>query len=486
MNPSDVVIARGSKRAGDIYREIREWHGHTGNPRHDPSKQPIAIDHENKAVLALESCLASGKCDGVFYSLYLTTEGRGETPDPRNSNWGMNQSDSPKPIAVMADRGGMIYEVEVMAPLAFFKGTLLEGELVQYGGVQQRFLVFGAIAYKGASLKYKNQHEQYEYASRCVPVEKELTPLTADTTPSKWQEQLRGISEGDRIVCMGNKHSLAFQLKPVVEGARLAECVAQIAELPYRCDGLIFTFRDRTLKWKAETTIDIVVESRIENGMWLVDYLLPDSKGTLSDIHDVLFGLRDRAGAKDVQACLEFKSPDPILLTILNGSPDPTSLTRHVIEFNCELDRSHLIPTDCDLVFTCRARNVRLDKTHGNSERTLQHSMQTVLDAVGISDLLALVQERDKQIKAAAVNNWARSVLTAAVEEKRACDNQAPPTLFPPISSKEPARPLPTPISSKHVLPRGASGSSKRLTNSLGNFFSQRPAQQKATKKAAK
>ena len=109
------------------------------------------------------------KSDGVRYSLMLTLR-PGSTRE------------APAPVALMVDRSRGMYEVEVLAPEAYFvDGTLLEGELVwrQPHERDLLFLVFDAVRVKGEPLAAAPFGERMRRAEAATRFSEEIAAVAA-------------------------------------------------------------------------------------------------------------------------------------------------------------------------------------------------------------------------------------------------------------------------------------------------------------------
>ena len=112
-----------------------------------PGAHPTGLTRQNLPLLCTAPYVAALKTDGVRFMLLLTQRPDGE------------------PIALMIDRGWRMYEVCVWASVAFFKGTLLDGELVfneSPSAASLHFLVFDVVCVSANHVAHRSFGERLQ------------------------------------------------------------------------------------------------------------------------------------------------------------------------------------------------------------------------------------------------------------------------------------------------------------------------------------
>lgn len=186
------------------------------------------------------------KSDGVRYVLFLTVR-----PDDRDAA-----------VALFVDRAWNMYEVEVVAPEAYFvDGTILDGELVWRQPREDAllYLAFDAIRVAGASLAERPFAERIAAAARCTRHAEELGD--ADDVE-------RRALETNTLVVTHYDPPVRARAKRFVDRAHAVRLWADRFEADHRVDGVVLHRADRPYmcgtawdgrmyKWKAHATVDL-------------------------------------------------------------------------------------------------------------------------------------------------------------------------------------------------------------------------------------
>ncbi len=156
--PSGAVVEPGPEAAA-LRRAANRLYGIDEGCARFPAVMPQSVDDTNASQMHKAPYVAMEKTDGVHYVLLMTRV-------------------AGKPIAVMFGRSGTMFRVNLPAAAPYYKGTLLEGELVRWvqprprkrgrdegteskeepaGHAFQhralRFVVFEAVALRGVDLR---------------------------------------------------------------------------------------------------------------------------------------------------------------------------------------------------------------------------------------------------------------------------------------------------------------------------------------------
>jgi hypothetical protein len=219
-----------------------------------PGANPISLSRAALPQLRAAPHVVALKSDGVRYALLLTLR-----------PCGSGARAAPSPVALMVDRAGHMYEVEVVAPEDHFvKGTLLEGELVwrqpEGRGALMLFLVFDAVRVKGVSLLHAPFVERLEAARRCTCHSEELARLPDDEVESR-------VAEADAVAIVHFDPPLAMRPKRFVDRAHAAQLWSERGESECRVDGLVLQRSDAAYvrgtaggaayKWKPTHSVDL-------------------------------------------------------------------------------------------------------------------------------------------------------------------------------------------------------------------------------------
>lgn len=220
------------------------WRGRTPSITSFPGCNPCSLSRDALRDVLTHTYVIALKSDGVRYALYLTLRPDGE------------------PIALMVDRAWNMFEVEVVAPAAFFeRGTILEGELVwqQPEATRLVYLIFDGIVVKGRNLTTLPFGERLMEANACTRMSSELA-----TAPDLEARAL----ETDSIVMVHYEPELLMRPKTFVGREHIAQLWAKRRDIDHRVDGVILhryatpyhvgTAQNHTvLKWKDAATVDL-------------------------------------------------------------------------------------------------------------------------------------------------------------------------------------------------------------------------------------
>lgn len=228
-----------------------------------PACNPKSVSWHNRGALRerrYDICL---KSDGVRYALVLTTR----------------RENRECPVALMIDRSGNTYEVEVVAPEEYFvRGTIVEGELVwrQPDEEVMLFYVFDAICVKGertTSLPFRERVRRVHSIVR--------HPIDAQD-PTEIEDF---ALETDSIVMVHFVPRIVMRAKHFVAIEHAARLWRDRGDSEHRVDGIIFqdvdapyccgTAWDQScLKWKDHSSIDL---RGVATNLQAVDGPLPDT-----------------------------------------------------------------------------------------------------------------------------------------------------------------------------------------------------------------
>ena len=235
------------------------WSGARGAApaQHHPGCNPCSLARARLPELAARRYGITLKSDGVRYSLMLTLR-PGSTRE------------APAPVALMVDRSRGMYEVEVLAPEAYFvDGTLLEGELVwrQPHERDLLFLVFDAVRVKGEPLAAAPFGERMRRAEAATRFSEEIAAVAAGEGAAQADAAQRAL-EVDCVALVHYDPPLAMRPKHFVERRHAARLWGDRRECEHRVDGLILMDLDApyvrgnaeagaAFKWKDHSTVDL-------------------------------------------------------------------------------------------------------------------------------------------------------------------------------------------------------------------------------------
>jgi len=318
------------------------------------------------------------KSDGVRYALLLC-------------------EDAGEPVALLVDRSMRAYQAAVTAPPRFFKGTLLDGEVVLGDGARV-FLAFDAVALCGdTTIAQKPLTRRYEALSGAVArthgdaAERAAAISGSHDTLSvavkRCAPLTREAVERALRTCHGHA-SDGLVLTPIVDGVRM-----------WRHTGMF--------KWKPAEghTLDFVVRGRLhagaeadvparEPGRWSFAAYYED-RGQ-APLGGALFRPMVRAGTAragtapgTAHAVHFYVAESPLLESLArHAERKGRDSFRGVVEFECVPQERppDAAPGDPTAV-ACTAKALRRDKSHANSRRTIESTLVSLLDPVTVEDL---------------------------------------------------------------------------------------------------
>lgn len=218
-----------------------------------PGCNPCSLTRDTLPQLGHHPYTVAYKSDGVRYALYLTLR-RDSTPV------------RPRPVAIMVDRARTMYEVDVIAPEAYFaQRTLLEGELVwrQPQEKEMLFLVFDCLRSKGVAFHTRPFCERLAEVQRCVVRPEEVSRLEDEDQTYDTADELDGIVLYHFLprVAMACKtfakveDATALWEGRSTAGHRVDGLILQRSDLPYSTGAAKHA---GVLKWKQHNTVDLV------------------------------------------------------------------------------------------------------------------------------------------------------------------------------------------------------------------------------------
>lgn len=365
LQPSFSVLESPEER--DLYarRLCRHW-GPVGTQWYERSKtfpgsNPVNLSRSGLRLLEERSYAVALKSDGVRYALYLTTR-PGHT------------ATEPLPVALMVDRAYRMFEVEAVAPQAFFeKETVLEGELVWEQPKEQRmlFLVFDAVLVQGRSLLQQPFKVRLQEARKAVAEGLE----GEDTRTPEDVEQM--VKEVNAVTIVHFLPEIRMSCKTFVPTQYSSVLWKERLDCSHSVDGLILQDEDApyirgkasdgaAFKWKEHLTVDLKVrktgeERSGEEPAWPGGsaVVLETAQGS---VPGSMLGRSVRCVQNKVTSDLEHTGKD------------------HVMEFLVTVDafHVHLFPLRC-----------RLDKNHPNSLAVFQSIVEDCVKRVSVEELTA-------------------------------------------------------------------------------------------------
>ena len=304
---------------------------------HFPGSHPISLERKNLPFLKKKEgdFLVSLKSDGVRYILYMTLRPNTETP-----------------VCFLIDRSKNMYEIEVWAPEDYYKGTIIDGELLWNLSCDNTttFLAFDVVKYKGIMCT-KNS-----YSERLKILEQIILEEQCDT-----KEEVESIiEEKDKIVSMNNLYNMKLKAKMFTPLNMLYKLWEDRNTTCYRHDGLIFTknmdeykhgsAKNSVFKWKPYYSIDVIVKTGL---------IYANSKDS-----------------EDLVKC-------------------ETILGRNLVLLENKINFKNSDVLECDVrkegnSFYLFPMRVRLDKKFPNTIQTIESSCTGLLDNVTIDELCQL------------------------------------------------------------------------------------------------
>lgn len=304
--------------------------------QHDrtPGCQPLSLSRKMLGRVLENDYAVTLKSDGVRFVLFLTT--RSSSPPG-----------APQPVALMIERSGIMFEVEVVAVAdAFEKKTVLEGELVwrQPHEESMLFLVFDCLLSSGRLMLRE------PFRVRRAELER-LTRYSEDVDQSDDVEQQ--VDETQSIVLSQYTPRVRMRSKTFVERRFASTLWDQRSEVDHRVDGIVLqdqnavyrfgtAYDGSILKWKMFATVDL-------QGGTAPDRLPRTADGPLPAlVHGRRFTVRTDSRIRP-------ETEDTIV--------------------------EYLVTTDECLV-TLFAMRVRQDKERANSLRVVEATVHDVLEAI--------------------------------------------------------------------------------------------------------
>ena len=335
--PSFSKITKDEEKDKYWFMLLKDWQL-PKHIKHFPGSHPISIERKDLEYLKKNESdfLVSLKSDGVRYILYMTY--RPETDSP---------------VCLLIDRARNMYEIEIWGSEDFYKGTIIDGELLWNlpNESTTTFLAFDILQLKGENMKNKT------YSERLVVLEN----IIFNNVFSKSVEDIENeIEENDKIIAMNNLYNLTIKAKHFTPPTMLPILWKDRLNSQYRHDGLIFTknldeyklgsAENSIYKWKPCYSIDVVIK---ENKIY----------------------------------CNSFKT-------------STLECIENILEHKIELTKSKLNFTENDIVECDVQKNgntlqlfpmrVRLDKDFPNTMKTIVSSCEGVVNKVTIEELFDL------------------------------------------------------------------------------------------------
>ena len=249
--PSKSAVDSAEERAEYASLLAEAWGVPKAGRRRLPrelTSNPVSLSKANLGVLREGGGYVVGhKSDGVRYALFLF----------------LRPSDG-TPAALMVDRAGSMYEVDVAAPEEYFaRRTLFEGELVwrQPDERAMIFAVFDVLLKKGRRLAGRPFAERIREARVSTLLSAELSLL-----PSVEEVEMRCL-ETDTVVLLSFDPPILMEPKHFVDLRHAGTLWASRGECKHRTDGLIVHSASAAYKpgpafgcvykWKSEHTVDL-------------------------------------------------------------------------------------------------------------------------------------------------------------------------------------------------------------------------------------
>jgi hypothetical protein len=253
----------------------------------------------------------------------------------------------------MIDRAKNMYEVEVVAPEAYFaRGTVLEGELVWREPRRQQmlYLVFDAVCVRGESLLALPFEERLRRAEACTRWSEEIAADADDDVEAR-------VAETDSVALVHYEPSMLMRPKHFVSRDHAARLWNERRDCEHRVDGIVLMDLDSAYvrgtaedgvayKWKHGSSVDLELAA---DGLRAADGPLP------TRVH----GRTVRADSNRV-------------------SETAAAQGVRIVEY-------HLTVTDAEVALL--PTRTRPDKAHANGIRVIEATVRDVLDAVQVEEL---------------------------------------------------------------------------------------------------
>lgn len=242
MRPSRVEV-KNPKIYGLVKKELAKAWRIPGKLTHFPGKQPRPLNRDD--LLFLDNYVVTEKSDGVRFTLLLSRL------DNRNA-------------AILVNRKFSMYQLQVFAPEVYFKGTVLEGELVEEGEGVLKFLVFDVSSFCGRSVVKWDFLKRYEKINDMCASSTDWNKNHVLYKSSNIMGNLQTLAENDKVVCIPEKSCELFIYPKsfyIFKGF-MGSLVRNSRSLGHLSDGFIFTplkagANAMHLKWKYQPTIDL-------------------------------------------------------------------------------------------------------------------------------------------------------------------------------------------------------------------------------------
>lgn len=203
------------------WEKLLEYWGLPPTFQHFPGANPISIERKDIETIVKHDYLVALKTDGVRYLLLMTTK-----------------PNSTEPISIMIDRTLKMYEIEIWASEEYyFKGCLLEGELVWDSCQSLNYIVFDVIMLKGLKCNDMN------YRNRLDVIQNHIFSAD-DNIDDETLENM--LSEEDKFCARNNSYNLQIQPKMCVSKHQLSTVWDGKNMCSHKNDGIIFTMNDRS------------------------------------------------------------------------------------------------------------------------------------------------------------------------------------------------------------------------------------------------
>ena len=130
------------KQQGWIKKFISYAYGIKGFLSKHPGPQPISLTRAHFSTIRTNQYLVAEKSDGIRCLLVIGKLGK-------------------TPYAAFVDRTMKMYQLQIRAPADYFRGTLLDGEVIHHGG-ELTFVAFDVVCIRGKPLQNLNFLQRYE------------------------------------------------------------------------------------------------------------------------------------------------------------------------------------------------------------------------------------------------------------------------------------------------------------------------------------
>ena len=283
------------------------------------------------------------KTDGVRYILLMTTK-----------------PNSTEPISLMIDRTLKMYEIEIWASEEYyFRGCLLEGELVWDNNKNLNYIIFDVVMLKGLKCNDMN------YRNRLDVIQNHIFSAD-DTINDETLEKM--LSEEDKFCARNNNYNLQIQPKMCVSKHEITTVWDGRQMCSHKNDGLIFTMNDLPVhtgtskyifKWKPCHTIDIKFKFNEYFTLWANDNSSNTEVDITNSIGNYAVELKDSQLTKMFERKKEF-----IIECIVNLNSD---------------NKVILTP-----------ERERLDKVTANTIKTMLATILNVKENIQVQELITL------------------------------------------------------------------------------------------------